>query len=51
MTTNKPNKPSNLTEIRKIAESTFADPAAVSVKIEATFGTVTVYRDGTVKMK
>ena len=38
--------PSNLTEIRQAAASMFADPAVTSVNVQATFGLVTVYRNG-----
>jgi len=44
------NTPSNLTEIRQAASSMFLDPAVVSVEVESTFGLVTVFRDGTIKM-
>ncbi len=42
--------PSNLAEIRALAAKVFEDPAAVSVNIQATFGAVTVDRDGNVRM-
>jgi hypothetical protein len=38
--------PSNLTEIRQAAASMFTDPAVSSVNVQATFGLVTVYRNG-----
>lgn len=42
-----PALPKNLTEIRALANKTFADfSLAHSVTIEAAFGLVTVYRDG-----
>lgn len=44
-----PALPKNLTEIRALADKTFADfPLADSVTIEAAFGLVTVFRDGRV---
>jgi len=42
--------PSNLIEIRQVASSMFLDPAVISVEVQATFGMVTVYRDGEIKM-
>jgi hypothetical protein len=48
--TNKMTLPSSLTEIRKAAESMFLDPAVISVQVRATFGIVTVFRDGTITM-
>lgn len=44
------NKPTTLTEIRNAAASMFADVAVHSVNVEASFGLVTVFRDGEVKM-
>jgi L-ascorbate metabolism protein UlaG (beta-lactamase superfamily) len=42
-------KPQTLEQIRNIAEFMFNDKAIVSVEIEATWGTVVVYQDGTIK--
>lgn len=39
-----------LTDFRNAAESMFNDAAVVSVNVEASFGLVTVYRDGSVRM-
>jgi hypothetical protein len=44
------NKPTTLTEIRNAAASMFNDSAVLSVNIEASFGVVTVFRDGIIKM-
>ena len=38
--------PTTLTEIRNAAASMFADKAVISVNITASFGMVTVYRNG-----
>ena len=43
-------KPTTLTEIRNLVASIFNDKAVISVNVEASFGLVTVYRDGTIKM-
>lgn len=43
-------KPTTLTEIRNAAESMFNDAAVVSVNVEASFGVVTVFRDGSIRM-
>jgi len=43
-------KPSTLLEIRNAAASMFNDKAVISVNIEASFGIVTVLRDGTIIM-
>jgi hypothetical protein len=43
-------KPTTLFEIRNAAKSMFSDPAVISVNIIASFGEVTVYRDGVVKI-
>lgn len=45
------NLPATLTEIRAAAASMFADPAVVSVNVQASFGEVTVHRDGTITME
>lgn len=42
--------PSNLTEIKAVADHFFKDAAVVSVNVQATFGEVTVMRDGTIYM-
>jgi hypothetical protein len=42
--------PSNLIEIRQAAAPLFLDPAVTSVGVQSTFGSVTVFRDGTIKM-
>lgn len=42
--------PTTLTEIRNVAQSSFADPSVISVNVEASFGLVTVFRDGNVKL-
>jgi hypothetical protein len=44
------NLPSNLNEIRNAAASIFSDPAVISVNVEATFGLVTVHRNGDIFM-
>jgi hypothetical protein len=38
--------PTTLTEIRNAAASMFADKAVISANITASFGMVTVYRNG-----
>jgi len=38
--------PTTLTEIRNAANSMFSDDAVLSVNITASFGIVTVYRNG-----
>ena len=43
-------KPTTLLEIRNLVASIFNDKAVISVNVEAAFGLVTVYRDGTIKM-
>jgi hypothetical protein len=43
-------KPTTLTEIRNAAASMFSDSAVVSVNVEASFGMVTVYRNGEIFM-
>ena len=43
-------KPTTLLEIRNAAASMFNDKAVISVNIEASFGIVTVLRDGTIIM-
>jgi len=48
--TNTNMKPTTLLEIRNAAKSMFSDPAVISVNIIASFGEVTVYRDGVVKI-
>ena len=49
-TTNMSELPSNLNEIRNAAAAMFSDPAVISVNVEATFGLVTVYRNGDIFM-
>jgi hypothetical protein len=43
--------PANLSEIREAAASMFLDSAVVSVNVQSTFGTVTVFRNGEIFMK
>lgn len=43
--------PSTLNEIRACAASMFSDPAVESVNVGASFGEVTVKRDGSIWMK
>jgi hypothetical protein len=40
------NLPTTLTEIRNAAASMFDDNAVVSVNVQASFGLVTVFRNG-----
>jgi hypothetical protein len=42
--------PTTLADIRKTAASMFADPAVISVNVIASFGEVTVYRNGDIYM-
>ena len=42
--------PSTLAEVRAAAASRLSDFAVISVNIYTTFGEVTVWRDGTIKM-
>ena len=44
------NAPTTLTEIRNAASSMFSDIGVHSVNVEASFGLVTVDREGNVKM-
>lgn len=44
------NYPTTLADIRKAAASMFADPAVISINIIASFGEVTVYRNGRITM-
>ena len=44
------NLPTTLTEIINCASSSFRDPAVISVSVTATWGEVTVSRDGTIRM-
>jgi|MesohylFT_1024984.scaffolds.fasta_scaffold825379_1 hypothetical protein len=42
--------PSTLAEVRAAAASTLSDFAVISVNIYTTFGEVTIWQDGTIKM-
>lgn len=42
--------PSTLAEIRAIAARIFKNPAALSVNVQATWGLVTVERNGDIRM-
>ena len=44
------NLPSTISEIINCAASMFSDSSVISVNVNASFGEVTVMRDGTVKM-
>jgi hypothetical protein len=44
------NLPSTISEIINCAASMFSDASVISVNVNASFGEVTVMRDGTVKM-
>ena len=44
------NYPTTLADIRKTAASMFADLAVISVNVIASFGEVTVYRNGDIYM-
>jgi len=47
---NRKTNPTTLVEIRQSAECMWADPAVVSVNIIASFGEVTVHRNGQICM-
>jgi hypothetical protein len=42
--------PTTLNEIRNAASSMFSNPAVESVNVQATFGMVTVFRNGDIKV-